>query len=253
MSPVTILMITFTCIFGGALLGMLLRAVLPEHHLRDDSKDVIKLGAGVIATLTALVLGLLVGSAKSSFDAMNTLIMQSGAKIITLDRALAQYGPETKEARNLLRNTVAAGIEKAWPESNVKKAGLKAFEASTGAEDFIIKIRDLKPANDSQRLLQSQALQLGNDLVQSHWLLIEQNQNELPTTFLMVLLCWLAILYTTYGLFTPRNATVIIVLIVCAFSMASAIFLIVEMNHPFEGIIKVSSGPLLKALQHLGN
>lgn len=253
MSSVTILLITFTCIFGGALIGILLRAALPEHHLRDDSKDVIKLGAGVIATLTALVLGLLVGSAKSSFDAVNTLIMQNSAKIITLDRALAQYGPETKEARNLLRNSIATGIEKAWPDSKDKEAGLRAIEASTGAEDFTNKIRDLKPANDSQRLLQSQALQLGNDLLLSHWLLIEQNQNELPTTFLVVLSCWLTILYTTYGLFTPRNATVIIVLLVCAFSMSSAIFLIVEMNRPFDGIIKVSSAPLLNALQHLGN
>ena len=101
--------------------------------------------------------------------------------------------------------------------------------------------------------MQSQALQLGNDLLQSRWLLIEENQNELPTPFLVVLLCWLTILYTTYGLFAPRNATVIIVLLVCAFSMSSAIYMIVEMSRPFEGIIKVSSAPLLKALQHLGN
>ena len=253
MNSVAILGITFTCIFGGALIGILLRAMLPEHHLRDDSKDVIKLGAGVIATLTALVLGLLVGSAKSSFDAMNTLIMQSGAKIITLDQTLGQYGPETKEARNLLRNTVAGAIRKAWPESYDKETGLKAVESSTGAVDFINSIRDLKPTNDSQRQVQSQALQLGNDLLQSRWLLIEENQNELPTPFLVVLLCWLTILYATYGLFAPRNATVIIVLLVCAFSMSSAIYMIVEMSRPFEGVIKVSSAPLLKALQHLGN
>lgn len=253
MSSVSVLVITFTCIFGGALIGILLRAILPEHHLRDDSKDVIKLGAGVIATLTALVLGLLVGSAKSSFDAMNTLIMQSGAKIITLDQTLGQYGPEAKEVRNMLRNTVATAIQKAWPESYDNETGLKAVEASAGAVNLINSIRELKPTNDSQRQLQSQALQLGNDLLQSRWLLIEENQNELPTPFLVVLLCWLTILYATYGLFTPRNATVIIVLLVCAFSMSSAIYMIVEMNRPFEGVIKVSSAPLLKALQHLGN
>src|SRR5512143_1772605 len=189
MSSVTILAITFTCIFGGALVGILLRAMLPEHHLRDDSKDVIKLGAGVIATLTALVLGLLVGSAKSSFDAMNTLIMQSGAKIITLDQTLGQYGPETKETRILLRNTVAAAIKKVWPDGKDARADLRAFEASTSGRELISILHDLKPTNDAQRLLQSQALQLANDLLQSHWLIIEQSQSELPTPFLVVLLC----------------------------------------------------------------
>jgi len=252
MSSVSILVITFTCIFGGALIGILLRTILPEQHLRDDSKDVIKLGAAVIATLTALVLGLLVGSAKSSFDAMNTLVMQSGAKIITLDQTLGQYGPETKETRNLLRNTVAAAIKKVWPDDKGARADLRAFEASTSGRELISILYDLKPANDSQRLLQSQALQLGNDLLQSHWLIIEQSQSELPTPFLVVLLCWLTILYATYGLFAPRNATVIIVLLVCALSMSSAIYIIVEMNRPFEGVISVSGAPMLKALQHLG-
>jgi hypothetical protein len=158
MSSVSILVITFTCIFGGALIGFLLRAVLREDHLRDNSRDVIKLGAGVIAPLTALVLSLLVGSAKSSFDAMNTLIMQSGAKIMTFDRALDQFGPEKYEVSNLLRNNVATGIEKVWPGSKIKEAGFKASEASTGAENLIIKIRDFKPVNEPQRSLQSEVL-----------------------------------------------------------------------------------------------
>src|SRR4029453_5628978 len=102
-SSQTIFLLSAGCMFGGALLGLLLSSLLPEHHLRDNSKDTVKVVAGMIATLAALVLGLLVGSAKSSFDALNTEITQSGTKIILLDRVLAAYGPETKDAREQLR------------------------------------------------------------------------------------------------------------------------------------------------------
>src|SRR6202040_2238531 len=96
-SSQTIFLISVGCIFGGALLGLLLQRLIPEHHLRDNSKDTVKVVAGTIATLAALVLGLLVASAKNSFDALNPEVTQSSTKVILLDRALAAYGPETKE------------------------------------------------------------------------------------------------------------------------------------------------------------
>jgi hypothetical protein len=104
--------IVFACTFGGALVGMLLRATLPVHHLSSDSKDVVKLGTGLIATLSALVLGLLIASAKSSFDAQRTGFQQLSANLVMLDRALARYGPETKDAREALRQLVASAIDR---------------------------------------------------------------------------------------------------------------------------------------------
>jgi hypothetical protein len=251
MGAMTTLVTTFLCTVGGALVGMLLRPVLPQQHLRDDSKDVLKLGAGVIATLTALVLGLLVGSAKSSFDSVNSLIVQIGAKTITLDRALAHYGPETKELRNQIQSAVKTMVAQAWPDSRDAAVGLKAVETPIGSEDLLNRIRGLKPGNDAQTAFQAQALQIGNDLQQSRWLMIEENQVELPTVFLVVLLCWLTMLFATYGLLAPFNPTVVVVLLVCALSMSGAIYLVVEMNRPFDGVIKASSAPLLKAVQYI--
>src|SRR5262245_32663838 len=95
------------CIFSGALLGLLLQRLLPNHHLSKETQDIVKLSAGTIATLTAMVLGLLVSSAKNSFDTMNNGIVQSAARIILLDRDLASYGPETKAAREQLKRHVA--------------------------------------------------------------------------------------------------------------------------------------------------
>jgi Protein of unknown function (DUF4239) len=245
-------LIAFACIFGGALVGFFLRSVLPDLHLRDDSKDVVKLGSGLIATLAALVLGLLVSSAKTSFDEMNAGITQSGAKIILLDRLLASYGPETKATREQLRRTVAAGIKMIWPEHTTGASGLTAFERVNGMEAIQKNLRELTPATDAQRQLLSQAQQVSNDLLQYRWLLIEQEQGSLPTVFLAVLVFWFAMLFATFGLFAPPNVTVIVVLLVCALSVSGALFLILEMNRPLEGMMKVSGAPLYKALDQLG-
>lgn len=252
MSSITVGLTVFACIFCGALFGMLLRALVPDHHMSDDVKEVVKLGAGLIATLAALVLGLLVSSAKSTLDTMNSEITQDGAKIIILDRDLARYGPETREVRDLLYRTVATGIKMIWPEEKTGHARLGAFEAAPGVDMVQDKLRQLSPRNDSQRLLRSQALQIAADLTQSRWLLIEQSQKALPTAFLVVLLFWLTMLFVGFGLLTPRNPTVIMVLLICALSVSGAIFLIMEMNRPLEGIIKVSSAPLRKALENMG-
>jgi hypothetical protein len=252
LGSMTISLIAFVCSFGGALLGLFLRSVLPEHHLSDKTRDAVKVGTGLIATLTALVLGLLISSAKSSFDMMSDEIKQSGARVILIDRTLAHYGPETKEARDLMRFSLASLIDQIWPEDKTIHADLKAVEKGSKIEELQDKLRTLSPKNDSQRLLQAQALQICGDLAQSRWLLIEQSQSSLPSAFLVVLVFWLTIFFICFGLFSEPNATVIAVMLVCALSVSGAIFLILEMNSPLEGIIKVSSAPLHKALEHLG-
>jgi len=244
--------ISVGCVFGGALLGLFLQGLVPGHHLRDESKDTVKVVAGTIATLSALVLGLLVGSAKSSFDATNTAVIQNGAKIILLDRALAAYGPETKDVREQLRRTVADGIEMFWPEEGNVASGMRGFERANAMEMIQGKLRDLTPTTDVQRQLLSQAEQISGDMLQARWLLIEQAQSVLPAPFLVVLLFWLAMLHLSFGLLAPRNATVITVLLISALSVSGAIFIILEMNHPLDGMIKVSSAPMRKALEHLG-
>jgi hypothetical protein len=226
--------------------------MLPGHHLSDESKDAIKIGAGMISMMSALVLGLLVSSAKSNFDATNTAIIQGGAKVILLDRLLANYGPETKEVRETLRQAVVGLIAVLWPEEPVSQEDMSAFERATTAEKLAEKIRDLKPQNEAQRAMQGQALQLVQEMVLSRWIQIEQGQTSLPRAFLVIVLFWLTMLYTTFGMLAPRNATVITVMLVGALALATAMFLIVEMNRPMGGAIKVSSGPMHKALEHLG-
>lgn len=252
MSSIAVASIAFACIAGGALFGSFLRSALPERHLKEDSRDAVKMGIGIIATLAALVLGLLVASAKSSLDAVNQGLTEMGAKIIVFDRILANYGPEANDIRSLAKQNVARTVERVWPEDARSSTKLEEIESATGLEEVQLKLRQLKPTDDIQRQLQSQAIEISGDLAQSRWLLLERAQNSLPTPFLVVVVFWFAVLFGSSCLLTPPNATVLVVMFVCTLSVAGALFLLLEMNHPLEGMIKASSAPLLKALQHLG-
>jgi hypothetical protein len=244
--------IVFACTFGGALVGMILRAMLPEHHLSGESKDVVKLGTGLIATLAALVLGLLIASAKSSFDAQRSGFQQLSANIVMLDRTLARYGPETKETRNGLRQLIASAIERVWPKEASKTSGLGSSALTVRGSTVFDQVRDLSPKTESQRWLQSQALQICSDLAKTRWLLTEQEESSIPIPFLVVVVFWLTVLFTSWGLFSPMNPTVIATLLVCAMSVAGAMFLIVDLDQPFDGLIQISSTPLRNALSQLG-
>jgi len=250
MSSLAIGLISAACIFGGALVGMWLHTVLPERHLDDASKDTVKLGAGLLATLAALVLGLLVSSAKSSFDAINTGIAQAGAKVLLADHMLADYGPETKDVREQLRNIVASSIDRIWPREKGKTGGLRAVESLDDAGKlYKDKLRELTPTNDFQKSRLAQAVQLSDDVLQTRLLLMEGQQTNLPATFIVVLVFWLTGLFISFGLFAPPNGMVLAVLLICALSVSSAIFLILEMNRPLDGFIKASNAPLRKAVE----
>ena len=243
--------VVFACVFGSALIGIALRRVLPSHHLTSDSKDVVKLGIALIATMAALVLSLLLSSAKSSFDQRNAEFAQMAANIVLLDRLLAHYGPDAKSARESLRGAVEAALAQIWPDENFHPSNLAP--ASTAPEAIYETIQSLSPHDDLHRSLQSQALTTATGLAQQRWLLFAQaTETPIPLPFLIVLVFWLCIIFASFGLYAPRNLTVVITLGVCAISVAGAIFLILELALPFVGVIRVSSAPLHSALAQLG-
>jgi Protein of unknown function (DUF4239) len=253
MSPLATSCIVFGCIFGGTLLGMVLRAFLPEKHLSAETKDVVKLGMGLIGTMTALVLGLLIASAKSSYDAQRNGLMQMSANIIVLDRTLAHYGSESKDVRDRIHEAVEDMLSHAWPGEYRQSGSAEAPNGTEGRyEDVLDKIQALKPDNDAQRALQAQALKTAGDIAQTRWSLFAQKGGSIPTPFLVVLVFWLTLLFASFGLFAPRNATAVITLLICAAAVSTAMFLILELDQPFGGIMQISSAPLRSALAQLG-
>jgi hypothetical protein len=251
MNSLFISAVVFSCVFGAAMLGMYMTNVLPEHHLSDRSKDVIKLGMGLVATLSALVLSLLISSAKNSFDAQSTELTQSSAQVVMLDRILAHYGPETQEAREILRTAVVSALDRI--RSKQRPTATKLEPPSRGNERLLDLIQGLTPKDDTQRALKSQALSIAFTVGETRWLQYAQLNNSVPTPILIVLVAWLATLFFSFGLFAPRNATVVASLFVAALSVSGAVFLMVELYSPYGGLIEVSSAPLRAALSQLGN
>lgn len=247
----TIPLIAFACMFVGALLGASLRRRMPEDHLASDSKDVVKLGAGLIATMAALALGLLVSSSKSRFDSMNEGLTEASANIVNLDRILAHYGPDADVARDHLRDSLASDIKRIWPKSNVTPGDSSLDESATELETVGDTLGALTPQNESQQILKARALTVFGEGMKLRWSLIQHSHVPIPIVLLVVLIFWFTVLFVTFGLLTPSNITVNVVMLVCALSVASGIFLILDMGRPFQGVFKVSSAPLENALKSL--
>jgi hypothetical protein len=252
MSSLDIGLISAGCLLGGLIVGLLLGRFLPETHVNEQSKHTIQIASGMVATLSALVLGLLVASAKGEFDRIDNANTVTGANFILLDRVLSQYGSDAKPARDELRHAADTEIASIWPEDHPTTYGQPPLEKAGELEPVQEKLSALHPTSEDQQALLQQGRQILDSLVQARWLLIEESETEVPTPLYVVLLSWLTLLFVGFGLFAPRNATVLAALVLCAFSVATAIFLFDEMTSPLDGIIKVSSGPMQKALDHMG-
>ncbi len=252
MNPIAMAIIVFACAFGGALVGIKLQAILPEHHLSKESSDTVKIAIGLIATMTALVLGLVTASAKGTFDAMDMAVKQGAANALSLDRLLARYGPETATIRKGLMRMVAKRIDQTWPQDRSRQPQLDPFYISPEGELLVAQIRALLPRTDEQRGLQSRAVDLGESLLASRWAVGASLGTSIPFAFFSILLFWLTITFASFGLYAPPNAVVVSALFMCALSVAGAVFLILEMDQPFGGLITVSPEPLKYALSHLG-
>jgi hypothetical protein len=223
MSSIAISFLTLALVFGGALFGMFLRTSLSENHVVSDSKDVVKLGMGLVGTMAALVLGLLIASAKSSFDMQSAELTEVSSKLVLLDRVLAHYGPAAQESRDLVRAAVVRTLD--GMELQARTRDSHSDPMSAGSEALYDKVQALVPANDAQRTMQGQALGLVIALGQMRWLIYEQRASSVSMPLLVVLISWLTIIFVSFGLFAPFNATVLTSLFVSALSFSGAIFL----------------------------
>lgn len=251
MSPVLASCIILALLIAALWFGALLRHTLPKQHLSKDSQDAIRVGVGLIATISALVLSLLITTAKSSFDTQIGQIKQITARIILLDNLLAQYGPAATPIREEMRTQINAFADRLWHEQEASKGGSLAFNPA--AEKVDRDIRALTPQDNVQRSLQAQAMQASSDVAQTRLLLFTETGNAIPTPFLVILVTWLIIIFASVSLFAELNATVFAFLSLFALSAAAAIFLILELGEPFAGAMMIPSAPLRDALGALGS
>ncbi|MBV8115652.1 MAG: hypothetical protein JO300_12985 [Silvibacterium sp.] len=252
MSPLSISLIVFVCVFGSALLGLFLSRELPLPHQTSESRDIVRLGMGLVATTVAVALGLLVSSAKSFYDTQCAEVTQLAANYVLLDRMLSHYGPEANDTRAALRAVLAFHLN--YPAAT--KASSQIYgdirSGTKKGEVILDRIEALTPRDDNQRFLKGQALSLAFQLGQTRWLMFEQNTVPVPRLLLGMLIGWLIVLFLSFGIFAPRNFTVIVGLFLAALAVCGAILLILGMYHPETGLIQVSDAPLRAALAQLG-
>jgi|SRR5580704_2522888 hypothetical protein len=251
MNSIVVSSMVFMIVFGGALVGMALRRVLPEDHLSSDAKDVVKLAMGLIATMAALVLGMLVSTAKSSYDTRKNEVAEMSARIVAIDQLLANYGPESKGVRAELREVVVVGLNHIWPGEATGQVDLRPKEDT---RDFYSQLQTLAPKNDSQGATKAEAISMAANLRLTRWrIFVEAEQTSMSIPLLAVLVAWLVAIFIGFGLFAPANSTVIVTLAICALSVSAAIFIIMEMYTPFSGVLKISSAPIRETLNQIGH
>jgi len=242
-------LIVFGCLVGAVLLGRALRRLLPEEHLTADSRDTIKLAMGLVATMTALVLGLLVSSAKGAYDTKRSEVIEMAAKVGLLDRVFGLYGLEAAEARAGFHAAVEEAVWQMWPEEAGARARL-APNTQTGNVVYSA-IEGLSPHDDGQRKLKEEAITLATDFAQLRSLLVAQSVASISNPMLIILVSWLVVIFVGFSVLAPPNPTVLFALMVSALAVSGAIFLILELDQPFAGLIRISSEPMLNALHQL--
>jgi len=248
----TIALIVFASIFGSAMIGFLLGQGVLQRHLDNESKDIVKLATGLIATLSALVLGLLVSTAKGTFDQVNNELTQTAVKVVVLDRVLAEYGPEAKDVRALLKTSYTEATAPLISGDEYQQEKSDSPQGVARLEGIQAAVRALVPKTEAQKGLQARAIQISNEIASSRWLLVIQRQGSISVPLLVIMVFWLSVIFGCWGLFSPRNLVVAAALLASALSVSGATFLILEMDRPLTGWIRVSSLPMERAVSHLG-
>lgn len=241
-------LVAFAVIFGGGLLGMLLGRLMPVAYRDKETQAIVQTAAGMVSISTALVLGLLVASAKGKFDVSNRQMEELAASLMLMDRNLMNCGPEAKDIIMLLRSYTVANIATAWPDEPEAQSATGGQPAWQIIESIQQRLRELTPKTDAQRASAASASQTALDLAKAGWLETAQQANHAPQPFILLLIAWLFVLFLSFGLYAPHNGLVVAALFVCALSIACAIAMVVDLDYPFEGVIVVSPQSMQKAL-----
>jgi hypothetical protein len=252
MTPAAVSLVIVTIVFSGSILAMYAARALPDEHLGADARDVIKLGMALIATLVALVLGLMISTAKGTYDAQSAAVRQLAADTLLLDRSLAEYGPEAQHPRELLREAAGLILHHLWPEDGSAPVSLAPGETHAPMTLFLREVTQLSPQNETQEFLKAQALRMMSDLAQVRLQMYVEGTSHLPLPFLIIVTIWLLILFVSYGLIAARNLTIILFLFAATLSVSGAVFLIQELANPFGGMVRVSGAPLQQVIAYLG-
>jgi hypothetical protein len=241
--------IVFVLVWTGALFGMWLRRALPLDHLSTDTKDSIRLAVGLLVTMTSLVLGMLVSSAKTYYDGQKNVVAQMASDIIQLDSMLEIFGAESKDLRVELRYDLEVAMDRIWPKEGSRFSELRPKDLS---RNVYKQVELLVPKNATEASAKAQIVTTVQRLKETYWLMfLTSEQTTVSLLLLMVVTSWLVTIFISFGIFAPPNSTVLITLLICALAVSGAIFIIMEMYSPFSGIMRISPVAVRDALSQM--
>lgn len=249
MAPWLTSLIAFIFMFGGTLSALFIARLLPEHHVSKETQDTVKLGVGMIAAMASLILGLMTASVKGAFDTTDKDVHTYALNILTVDTAMRHYGPGACAARDLLQRYTQGVIQETWRGAD--DSGVPDGTTGLILLDIDGAVRGWGPQNDDQRAIRSLVLDRLQSLLASRWTISQEAVTNIPPIFIIVLIIWLTLIFVSFGLFAPPNAVVVGALLLCSLSIAGALFIIMEMSGPFDGIITVQPKPLMRVLDVL--
>ncbi len=249
MHELLVAMAIFVCLVAASLGSLVLSERLPAHHRQDETYNVVRLAASIFVVMTSLVLGLLVNSSKNMFEAIDRNIHAFSTELILLDRTLRHYGPEASDVRQRLRAYVRQAINGTWGAD--ASPVLEDRAAETLLDEVGNGLAAMRPSDPVRTEMWREAEVNYQNVVRRRWVLIEESEGTIPTPFLVMLVAWLVLVFASFGYRAPRNAVVATTLVVSAFLIAGSIYLILDMNVPFSGPIKISPAPLQRAEEQL--
>jgi hypothetical protein len=230
--------------------GLFLRYRLPDDHLSGDSKEVIRLATALIGTMAAVVVALLFASTRSSYEATNSHVARLTAGVVELDQLLKEYGgQESVMLRQALRSDVTSMVSAIWRDDAPVTAEL--LRPVTHEETVLYKLRQLEPKTPVQNAIKTRALAVSNDIEQTRLTLLSQPPDSLSRPFIAVLVLWLCFIFASFSMSSKANPTLVAVLLICGFTASTAIYLILELGQPFDGLLQLSNSALRHALQPL--
>jgi len=247
MNEVRIATFVFLCLSAASLGALFCYERLPEHQRQDDTQKVLHLIANIFVVMTSLVLGLMISSAKSRFDGVNQDVHSYATQLILLDRMLLLYGPEAGDTRQ----TLLAYTERAANGQWTAEGRLSDKTSERLLEDVGTCLRALEPNRDPQLSIWNDMREQYRKALELRWGLVEQAEGSLPRPLMLMVVAWLVLIFAVFGFRAPRNAIVVTGFIAAAALMGGAIYLIVDMDVPFEGPIQVSPAPLQRALTEM--
>jgi hypothetical protein len=253
MSALSIAAIVFSCCFGAGFVGLFLHRVIPDQHLDSDSRDTVKLVMGLIATMAAVVLSLLIASAKSSYDAQQTGLQQLAADVIELDQSLARFGPETKDIRDGMRVTLTGVHDRVWGVNGGRAETLDPRATAPLRDNLLDAIRSLRAETSAEQSNQRVALDLAETMFRTRLIMFVETTARVSTPFLVILVLWVTMLFLGFGLFARLNPTVAVSFFIGSVCVATAILLILELNTPFSGLMRVPDAPIRYAISRIGH